>query len=172
MMRYILISLAALLATGTDARAQHVPSYMAIINGTCSQLTIADVDHSTECPKVVFNTAYVDNYSSFRIVAEDGTVVSFFGYDNEAVGDVAKLAVERIIFTPANAGGIGGSLVEMTRRAQQNTKEIVATGQCEYTNPDLPDNHIKCEAVADGKSYSFTFRATDFEVVNLGGRIQ
>jgi hypothetical protein len=171
-MRYYLGVAAALVASTGNANAQHEPSYMAFIKGACSELIFAGDDLTSQCPELVINTAYTDNYSSFRLVTPDGLVVSFFGYDHEAQGDVAHLTVERLLVTPAGAGGADGTLAEMTRRAAANTRDIEASGDCEYTNPELPNNHISCEAIADGKTYKFVFRPTGFEVVNLGGLIE
>lgn len=171
-MRSCLCAVAALVASTAKADTPHEPSYMAFISGTCSELIIEGDKRTPQCPDVVVNTAYTDNYSSFRLMASDGLVVSFFGYDNEAQGDVAHLTVERLLLTPAGAGGSEGTLAEMTRRAAANTRDLQAFGDCEYTNPDLPDTHISCHAVVDGKTYSFVFHPTGFEVVNLGGLIE
>ncbi len=171
-MRTLLVGFAALCATGAMAQAQRELSYMAIISGTCSQLTIEDEDRTADCPATLFNTAYVDNHSSFRIASNDGSVVSFFGYDHAAEGDVANLTVQRLLFTPAVAEDPDADLAELTRRAMASTKDVEAVGECEYTNPALRDNYIRCEALAEGKTYSFTFHASDFEVVDLGGRIR
>lgn len=135
-------------------------------------MTIADENRSGECPATLFNLAYVDNTSSFRLVTNDGLVISFFGDDNEAVGDKATLEVRTIYLTPAIKSREGESLADMTARAAKATLELSAKGQCEYTNPDLPDNYIRCTATAAGKTYSFRFSTSDFQITDLGGRIR
>ena len=165
------ISLASLLIA-TPCAAQRQPSYLATVSGSCSEMTIADEDRSSECPATLFNLAYVDNTSSFRLVTEEGLVVSFFGDDNEAVGNKATLVVRTIYFTPVLDTREGESLADRTARAAKATLELPAMGQCEYTNPDLPDNYIRCEATAAGKTYSFKFSASDFRITDLGGRIR
>lgn len=166
------LALTAATLVASPAQAQREPSYLATISGTCSQLTISDEDRSAACPGTLFNMVYVDNTSSFRIIAEDGVVISFFGNDNAAVGDTATLDVTALYYTPAITEREGESFESMVERAKAATQELPATGQCIYTNPELPDNYIRCTAKADGKAFSFRFSATDFTVTDLGGRIQ
>ena len=154
-----------LLTSSEAVQAQHKLAYMANIDGTCSSLVVADVDQSPKCPTWLHNTAYEDNYSSFRLITDDGLVISFFGYDNEAKGDVAHLSVERVLITSAPKAESGQSDADLFSQAKSNTLDLKAEGDCEYTNPSLPDSHVNCEAKVDGKIYSFKFHVTGFKVL-------
>ncbi len=169
-LRLSTVSLAMLVAS--PCAAQRQPSYLATISGTCSQMIIADEDRTGDCPTTLFNMAYVDNTSSFRLIAENGIVISFFGDDNEAVGDKATLDVRTIYFTPVPGEREGETFAELTARAAASTREFSATGQCEYTNPELPDNYVRCQAAAGGKSYSFRFSVSGYRITDMGGRLR
>jgi hypothetical protein len=157
--------IAAALASAASADAPHKIAYMASIEGTCSSLIVADIDQSVACPNRLLNTAYQDNYSSFKLMAENGLVISFFGYDHEAQGDVAHLSVERILITPTPKEKPGDTLADLVEQARKATQDLRASGDCAYSNPDLPDSHVNCTATAAGKAYAFKFHPTGFKVI-------
>ena len=166
-MRLAVTSVAALLLAGVaSADALHKVAYMAAIDGTCSSLIVGDIDLSGNCLGRLLNTAYEDNYSSFKVSAGNDLLISFFGYDHKAVGDVAHLTVERIIITPTPKEEPGDTMADLVAKAQKATRDLTANGDCEYSNPELSDTHVDCTATADGKTYSFKFHPTGFKVID------
>ncbi len=164
-MRIRHLAMLLLATSGTlGAGTPHEISYLATISGSCSGLVIADVEQNAECPDKLLNTAYADNYSSFKVMTKNGMVISFFGYDHEAVGDTAHLTVERILITPVPKEEPGDTVVSLAKKAMALTQDLPAIGDCEYSNPALPDSHVNCAATAAGKTYSFKFHPTDFQV--------
>jgi hypothetical protein len=156
----------ALLASTASADTPHKIAYMASVEGHCSSLIIGDVDRTGDCPDSLINTAYEDNYSSFKVVVGTGLIVSFFGYDHEAKGDIAHLTVQRIIVTPTPKEEPGDSMADLVAKAEKATRDLKANGDCEYSNPELPDTHVDCTAtVDDGTTYSFKFHPTGFKMI-------
>ncbi|MFA5965693.1 MAG: hypothetical protein WC804_16880 [Sphingomonas sp.] len=133
-----------LLACASGAAAQNPGNVanLATMTGRCTTLIMPEGDMTAHCTGKLINTAYRDNHSNFMAVRDDAVVISFFGADHAASGDVAMLDVTR---------------VTISRGAGSKSRSINARGQCRYTNPFAGPSHVDCQAMADGKVYRLSF---------------
>lgn len=133
-----------LVACASGAASQNLGNVanLATMTGRCTTLVMPEGDMTARCTGKLINTAYRDNHSNFMAVRDDAVVVSFFGTDHAASGDVAMLDVSR---------------VTISRGAGRKSRSIEAQGRCRYTNPFAGPSQVDCQATANGKIYRLSF---------------
>jgi hypothetical protein len=147
-MRLYLSALALALSalqTAAQARDPGLSSLhaIAIMNGTCKQLTIADKDASSGCEGKLTNTIYKTGRSGFTFLVGDLAVVTFSGADSAAKGNSATIHLDKVIFTLIGTG--------------TDPNVIRATGTCTYTNPYVGPSHVTCSASTKSGRFSAAF---------------
>ena len=116
---------------------------LAIMNGQCTQLTVAGKDSTPVCLGKITNTMYKTGRSGFIFMAGDVAVVTFSGMDTPARGDQATVHLDAIIFTLVGTG--------------TPPNDIPATGSCTYTNPYAGPSRIQCTASTEAGRFSASF---------------
>jgi len=114
---------------GDDANAS---AKVYTLDGTCSALTFNNNDRTKDCKGSIVNATYAGGKSSFMFTIGDQAIVSFYGKDSQAKGDVATLDIEQIGIVR-----IGGDTAPT---------HLPAKGKCTYTNPYAGASHIDCTA--------------------------
>lgn len=116
---------------------------IAIMNGKCTQLTVAGMDSTRACEGKITNTMYKTGRTGFVFMVGDFAVVTFSGMDSPAKGDQTATRLDRIIFTLIGTG--------------TPPNDIPATGSCTYTNPDAGPSRINCSATTGEGKFSGSF---------------
>ncbi len=107
------------------------PDLTGMLRGECQRLVVRGRDVSEGCTGNVMNTNYRSGRSGFTF-GNDSVVVTFSGMDTPAVGDRAETHLDMVIVTR-----IGGM--------SPTPRNIVATGQCQYGNPNVA-TYVRCSA--------------------------
>lgn len=108
------------------------PYLTGMLTGECRRLVVGGRDASQGCTGEVMNTNYRSGRSGFTF-GNDSVVVTFSGMDTPAIGDKAETHLDMVIVTR-----IGGM--------SPTPRNIVATGQCQYSNPNAGRSYVRCAA--------------------------
>ena len=116
---------------------------IAIMNGTCDGLVMGDKDASSGCEGKLTNTMYKTGRSGFTFLVGDLAVVTFSGADSPAKGNIARIRLDKVIFTLIGTG--------------TKPNVVPATGTCTYTNPYAGPSHVTCSASTKSGRFSGSF---------------
>ena len=116
---------------------------IAIMDGKCSSLVIADKPATHQCVGKITNSMYKTGRSGFIFTAGDVAVVTFSGADSPAKGDQANIRLDKVIFTLIGTG--------------TPPNVIAAKGTCTYTNPYAGPSRINCSATTEAGRFSGSF---------------
>lgn len=135
----------SLLASEAEAQTGDMKNLagIAILNGSCTQLTVGGKDATHACEGKITNTMYKTGRTGFIFMVGDLAVVTFSGADSPAKGDHASVRLDKIIFTLVGTGTA--------------PNVIPATGSCSYTNPYAGPSRINCSASTKDGKFSGSF---------------
>lgn len=119
---------------------------VATLNGSCEQLVVRGQDLTAQCAGHLINNAHTDGRSGFNFFIGD-RVIDFVGNDSAFVGDHATLHVDTILVTRTDAG------------TTPRPENILARGECTYTNPFAGVATIICAATTAQGDFRVRFRS-------------
>ncbi len=153
-MRKTTFTAMAALLTASPAYAD--PPFV-FIDGSCTNILVADEILTMECKPQVIQTAVPNGRIGFTFTISKGPakndrfmMISFFGDSRKQVHPTADSAVQPIDAVHIDNGPSSGL----------SPIKIPAVGSCQYTNPNKPPSSLKCSVKTEAGEFTGEFSIT------------